>query len=91
MIYRYYDWVSFRDATDKLMADGESLVSPGYFRIYGVSRQTLEHWIKRDNLVRQYNCYISSPNRADISLIPVSDVVNVLKNKGSKFNIKKAK
>lgn len=83
MVLKYYSWSEYVDETKKLMDEGISLVSPGYFQAhYGLSRQLINNWAVRDNLIRQYNCYLSDPNKAaDIVLIPVEDVLEVLRGK----------
>lgn len=84
MVYKYYSWAEYVEATNKLLEEGCSLVSPGYFKKYGVMRQNLFGWAKEKDLIRQYNCYLSDPNKADIVLIPVEDVLAVLRGKKAK-------
>lgn len=91
VIYKYYSWAEYVNATNELIEEGLSLVSPGYFKKYGLTRQRLFNWATEFNFIRQYNCYFGNTKQADVVLIPVEDVISVLKNKGVDFDKKEKK
>lgn len=77
--YLFDDFEKFNEAYEILVAQGESLYSPGYYARYGVSRQLLYMWATRDRKVRRIIFSSEQSNYDRFIFIVESDVMEALK------------